>query len=169
MPVIVNHNSIQKQKFSPAMQRIFLSLLFTTTITTIVALMSRSISQGTDDSSQKHIPILSPNEHNLPDSIAGYSILAVLNSDTLACIRPHVTRLVLQPPVDEDPSTYNMDAILQALESLGRDDITDWEFEFVGTSVTIDQIIANTLRWNNLFMNRDCVRFGGPVHPQSPN
>lgn len=169
MPIITNSSNIQKQRYLLDTQRIFLSLFLAITIPAMVALMAKNIFQGAEDSPQQYSPILLPEDINLPDSIAGYSILAILNSDTTACIPPHTTRIILQPTVDENPSTYNLDAVLRALEELGRDDILNWGFEFVGPSVTIEQITTENLRWNNQFTDRDCVQFNEPFRPQSSN
>lgn len=158
MLTTISDTSIQKQ-------RNVIILFFAITITVLFVLMFNALSLRSEDLPRHYSPILLPEDINLPDTIAGYSILAVLNSDTTACIPTHVTRMILQPTVDENPSTYKVDAILEALEALGRDDTANLGFQFVGTSVTIEQITAENLRWNNQFVDRDCVRLGGPIHP----
>lgn len=114
---------------------------------------------------------LLPADHGLPDTIAGYRVLAVETSETTACIQPGIVIIVLQVDasnLDEMLST-DIDAVLQELNRLKPDRDVVWEFTLVGPDVTFEEFVAGNADVNSRFAGIGCESLGGPILVPTPS
>ncbi len=109
-----------------------------------------------------------PALYGIPDTIAGYEVLAVMTSDNTTCMRSGIKRLILRA-VARDFETFqndiNADAVIQELEMLGKAQ----EFggiSYVGPGTSKEQIIALNENWNRQNRLVGCPNFGGPIQLQ---
>jgi hypothetical protein len=114
---------------------------------------------------------LLPADHGLPDTIAGYRVLSVRNSETTACIPPGTVIVTLEvdaPNVEEAMST-DVDAIRQELEHLDPDGGVRWVVEIVGgADVDLEARVAGNALWNEVFTEQACARLSGPLETLQP-
>ncbi|HEX2622741.1 MAG TPA: hypothetical protein VHL11_21430, partial [Phototrophicaceae bacterium] len=148
---------------------LILALIAVITSTSLFLLANRS-QPGTDGSNEPASTFatkLSPKAFNLPDSIAGYPLLAVITLKTDFCMMSGSARVVLQTAANEDiPSTFRTDAVLQELATYHIDGIDRWEINVVGGPTSLDQIAASLLSWNEANRN-GCMKLAGPIKIQS--
>lgn len=109
-----------------------------------------------------------PSKYGLPDTLAGYKVLAVLTADTEACMQPGKKHLILQASqvgVEEFLKTVDSKAIDTALRQAG---LTADEVEIMigGPGTTLDVIISEIQKWNQLMKN-GCVT-SVPAVPLTP-
>jgi hypothetical protein len=102
-----------------------------------------------------------PSNYGLPDTIAGYKVLAVLTADTEACLQPGKKHLILQA------SQASVEDFLKASDSVALDaalyqaGLTADEVEIgvAGPGATLDVISAEIQKWNQSRQN-GCVTSG---------
>jgi hypothetical protein len=131
-----------------------------------------SLAQFTVDSiSEQPSTSLLPADHGLPDTIAGYRILAVKTSETTLCIPPGVTDLILQVDVStvEEAMLTDIHAVYRELERLDPDSGVRWRPTIVGPRVTFEGIVAGNARLNAFFAAHGCIEgLGGPIPSPLP-
>ena len=79
----------------------------------------------------------------LPGEIAGYKVLATLNSEDTACMRPNTTRLVLQtsaPTVEDFLAGVQPSSVTQALRNVSTS--RTFEVAFVDLSATQEKVLT---------------------------
>lgn len=100
-----------------------------------------------------------PASHGVPDTIAGYRVLAVITPENTACVGPNETRLILQTnePTEMDFLSRNdSSAAIQATAQLGlaaRVDIL-----WASSSTMQNQLVAEIQRWNEAIAARGCFQ-----------
>lgn len=99
-----------------------------------------------------------PADHGLPDTIAGYPILAVKTSETTACIASGVVRLMVQVDASNALEARLLDtsAIHEELKRLFPNSAVIWELELVSSEISAVRIAAGNAEWNALFAERGC-------------
>jgi len=107
-----------------------------------------------------------PAHVNVPSYVGGYKVLAVFTSDNLACMNPGEIRLVLQAPessVEKYLANSHPKDIQKDLEQHGLNAI----IEVVGPGITLDQIISESIKWNQDIKKTGCVTLGPAEVPQT--
>jgi len=92
------------------------------------------------------------------ERIAGFKVLATHTSQNTACMKPGNVRVILQatePTVEDFLKNAHPTAILQSAQQLGTKQ--QIEFEFVGPTVTVNQINTNRQSWNTSMQKTGCV------------
>jgi|SRR6266496_4044302 len=108
-----------------------------------------------------------PEQYGMPDILGGYKVLAVFISQDVACMPSGSKKILLQatePNVQEylaHPKPVR--DILQILQQFPGEEETNWQIEFVGPGVTLEEIVSNIESWNSLFVNKPCKSLGGPA------
>ncbi len=110
-----------------------------------------------------------PSIYGIPDTLAGYKVLAVLTADTEACLQPGKKHLILQASqagVEEFLKAVDPKAIDAALRQAGlpADEV---EIGIAGPGTTLDVMLPELQKWNQLMKN-GCVRGGGPIPEEPP-
>jgi|FLYN01.1.fsa_nt_gi hypothetical protein len=101
-----------------------------------------------------------PPTYGIPETITGYRVLTVRTPENTACMLPGSRRVVLQasaPDVDRFLQDTDIAAVQAELATLSTE--VRWEISFVGPSVTFEQILSETEKWNAQFSD-GCVRLG---------
>jgi hypothetical protein len=112
-----------------------------------------------------------PADHGLPETIAGYRVLAVRTSETTACMRSGRTRLIVQSDASNAEEAISMDvsAVYQELERLFPDSGLRWQIEVVGPNANAAQIALGNARRNADYAENGCPsRLGGPIIIHTP-
>jgi hypothetical protein len=105
-------------------------------------------------------------DHGLPETIAGYRVLAVQTSETTACMRSGTARLVLQSDASNAQEAISMDvsAVYQELERLVPDSGLSWRIGIVGPNFTAAEIAVGNAQRNADYAENGCPpRLGGPI------
>ena len=93
-----------------------------------------------------------PASYGVPDSIAGYKVLAVISANNTACVGPDDKRLVLltdEPTVMDTVNKSQIDAVNVEAARLGLTDYTKGGIQWAGgPSATTQQFAANLPKWN---------------------
>ena len=111
----------------------------------------------------------SPSNYGLPNTIAGYKVLAVLTDNTLACMMPGKKRLILQAnqaSIEDYLKASDPMALDTALHQVGltTDEV---EIEVVGPTTTLDGILLEIQKWNEDRKKHGCVT-SAPAIPLTP-
>ncbi|MEO8610984.1 MAG: hypothetical protein ABI690_24015 [Chloroflexota bacterium] len=110
-----------------------------------------------------------PATYGIPDSIAGYEVLAVKTLENTACMMPDTMLLLLQSDkenVDAFLESANPQTILEALKNLGLK--VAIELEYMGPDTwDKEQFISNTDEWNRTMKSGGCL-LGGPAVAITP-
>ena len=110
--------------------------------------------------------VYDPAYYGLPDTIAGYKVLAVLTSDNTACMPPGAKRLILQttqPTVEEFLKTSDAAGIKAELEQKGFPEFAKWGVEIGGPDATFDKVVSENEDWNAFSRKYGCVTSGPPA------
>ena len=102
-----------------------------------------------------------PAQYGLPDTIAGYKVLAVLTSDNTACMPPGAKRLILQttqPTVEEFLETSDAAGIKAELEQKGFPEFAKWGVEIGGPDATFDKVVSENEDWNAFSRKYGCAQ-----------
>ncbi len=110
-----------------------------------------------------------PSIYGIPDTLAGYNVLAVLAADTEACLQPGKKHLILQV------SQTSVEDFLKASDpkaldtALRQADLTvdKVEIGIAGPGTTLDVMLSELQKWNQLMKN-GCVQDGGPILEETP-
>ena len=103
-----------------------------------------------------------PAYYGIPNTIAGYNVLAVLTSDNLACMLPGEKRLVLQAnesTLEEYLAKSQPLSIQEELKRLGLTEMTAG-VEIAGPGSTLEQLVEEVNKWNQEATIRGCVQLG---------
>jgi len=99
-----------------------------------------------------------PANHNVPDSVAGHKVLAVISSDTTKCVPSGLLTLVVRVSVP-DPLSYPVSnearEIRNAMKQFGN---PHWTVKAIGPNVSLDNMQAETESWNQA-MSDGCHTF----------
>lgn len=115
---------------------------------------------------------LLPADHGLPDTIAGYRILAVKTSETTLCTPPGMAHLIVQvdAPTVQEAMLTDAHGLLRELERLDLNSVVRWRVEVVGPRATFEGIVAGNDRLNAFFVEHGCIEgLGGPVSRDLPD
>ncbi len=111
-----------------------------------------------------------PTQYDIPDTLAGYQVLAVLTPDNLACMPADHMRLVLQSSL-ENQDTYlpqsDLQGIREALKEHGVMDSENWELQIVGPGISKEQFLTEIAEWNQTMAHEGCMTLG-PIPPATP-
>lgn len=104
-----------------------------------------------------------PATYGIPDTIAGYTVLAVKTSENTACMLSGTKRIIVQTSdsdVDEFLRNNNPNAVQQELASL-KLATTNWELEYVGPGVvwSEEEFLSQNDEWNSQFRFSECLKF----------
>ena len=110
-----------------------------------------------------------PSIYGIPDTLAGYKVLAVLTADTEACMQPGKKHLILQT------SQTNVEDFLKAVDSKAIDTalrqagLTPDEVEIMiaGPGATLDVMFLEIQKWNEDRKKHGCVT-SAPAIPLTP-
>ena len=109
-----------------------------------------------------------PALYGIPDTIAGYEVLAVMTSDNTTCMRSGIKQLILRA-VARDFETFqnniNADAVIRELEMLGKAQEYGG-ISYVGPGTSKEQIIALNENQNEQNRKVGCPNFGGSIQLQ---
>ena len=100
-----------------------------------------------------------PAHVDVPSYIGGYKVLAVFTSDNLACMNPGEIRLVLQAPessMEKYLANSHSKDIQKDLEQHSLNAI----IEVVGPGITLDQVISESIKWNEDIKKTGCITLG---------
>jgi hypothetical protein len=117
----------------------------------------------------------SPTQFGLPETVAGYQVLAVLTEDNFVCMAAGEKRLILQSPeltAQDSLRAFNVRAFKAEMEKLGLGEYTKWGWQIVGPGETRDKLIRQVTQSYQFFKTNGCLLLGGPqgkgVDPASP-
>ncbi len=112
--------------------------------------------------------LFDPASHGVPDTIAGYKVLAVITPENTACVGPNETRLVLQTnePTEMDFLTRNDPSRVEdEITRLGLTEFARGGITWVGSEVSIEQFLTELKTWNQTVADLGyCVQYS-PVIP----
>ncbi len=110
-----------------------------------------------------------PAKFGVPDQLAGYRVLAVLNETNYACLRTGEKHLVLlssEANLHDYLSSSDPNSIKQALHAANLDEYASWGWDIVGPGTTQEQLIQQLELSNNLNKSNGCpVPLGGVPTP----
>ncbi len=109
-----------------------------------------------------------PKTYGIPETIAGYKVLAVITSANTACWAPAPKQLVLQSTASSADAFLNSGQatdVEKAMKDLGLNP-SEWSMSFGGPGSTREQVISGTQEWNRLMEKGGCVH-SGPAGPTS--
>jgi hypothetical protein len=136
-------------------------MLFALGVVVLIGLF-RGLSASSDTStglkSTSIAPVYAPSNYGIPDTLAGYKVLAVLTADTEACMQPGKKYLILQASqagVEEFLKAVDPKALDTALRQAGltKDEV---EIGVAGPGATLDVMLSEIQKWNQLMKN-GCV------------
>ncbi|MBC8098816.1 MAG: hypothetical protein H7Y11_05195 [Armatimonadetes bacterium] len=124
-------------------------------------LLSRGVlSSQSGDSMARYLPAY----YGLPDTIAGYKVLAVMTSENTECIGiPGQQRLVIQvtePDLDHYLSGDTYDVLQKAVAALGNSSTT---IMITGPGADFETLVSENERWNQVRKQNGCFKLGGPI------
>ena len=103
-----------------------------------------------------------PAVHGVPETLAGYRVLAVLTPDNTACMPLGVGRLVLQADQDSLEEHLKVGQLIDIGKALEQHDLRpdQWVIQVVGPGVTLEELIAENESWNEEAVRLGCVQIG---------
>jgi hypothetical protein len=102
-----------------------------------------------------------PSRFGIPDTIGGYTVLAVLTEDNFVCMSNAEKRLILQSP---EPN------INDALRSFPKEhsELSHWQRSIVGPGQTREQLVHQLQRTSDIFASRGCSSLAIPLGFKCP-
>ena len=107
-----------------------------------------------------------PASYGVPDSIAGYKVLAVISANNTACVGPDDKRLVLltdEPTVMDTVNKSQIDAVNVEAARLGLTDYTKGGIQWAGPGTTTQQVVAGLQEWNKAIAAAGSCLQTGPI------
>ncbi|HEX2621202.1 MAG TPA: hypothetical protein VHL11_13670, partial [Phototrophicaceae bacterium] len=104
----------------------------------------------------------SPAHFGVPDTIDGYKVLAVIASENTECRTDETIEAVIQIPqtMEEYLASNIANEIENAIKALGIPSLT---FSITGTVGSLETLIRENERWNQMRQTTGCVRTGVPI------
>ncbi len=99
-------------------------------------------------------------QYGIPPVLAGYEVLMVFTSQTTACIPNGIKRLVLrstEQTLEDQVNNRNPQDIDEALIQSGILDRQNWDIQIVGPDLSLETILDENDKWNELSEGQDCV------------
>jgi hypothetical protein len=103
-----------------------------------------------------------PAAYGVPDTIAGYKVLAVINSNNTACVSPDDKRLVMLTDAPSEAallSNHQTDLVMSEAVRLGLADYAK-TIVWVGPGTTAEQVVAQARISNQNALENGCVHIG---------
>lgn len=100
-----------------------------------------------------------PAKFGIPETLAGYTVIAVLSSDNTECVPSGFHRVVVQAPqptVDEYLKSDALTSVQAEMNELGKSMASDWVIQFVGPALKKEEFLAEISRWNSQIKVTEC-------------
>lgn len=105
--------------------------------------------------------LYAPARYGIPDTIAGYNVLAVLAPDNTMCMPEGTMRIVVQvveKTMDDYLASNTSEDIYKALEGLN----VSVDLHVVGPGVVKETLLTENEKWNINSRSDGCIQLGGP-------
>lgn len=105
--------------------------------------------------------VYAPFRMEVPDTIGGYSVLAVLSADNYLCMKPGEKRLLLQarePIIGNAVPMFSKQQMGKNLETSGLAEYAEWGWEVVGPAITRQEVVRTLDASYRLLKEHGCIR-----------
>jgi hypothetical protein len=103
-----------------------------------------------------------PSQFDIPETLSGYPVLAVLTEHNSACMKPGEKRIILQSPelwTEDIPHVFPKETIEEELQTIGLPTSKRPGLSITGPGVTREQLVNQLEQSYHFYKTRDCPTF----------